>query len=145
MARQFLVTARRRASRLPYLPTVLLYMAIVELAVRPVPLPRLSRIMGVPLDSTHEQASGHQDPPNLTRWQMGQLRALLPLARRWPFSDGPCLRQALVAGHILRRHHPVLRLGVATENEEVLAHAWVEVGGVLVGETKGYLPLINQP
>jgi hypothetical protein len=142
--RQLIRTARRRATRLLYLPPVLCWMVVVELAVRSVPLPKLSTRMGVPLDSAEAKPGMPPQPLKLTRWQTGQLRTLLPLAARWPFADGPCLRQSLVAGHILRSHHPVLRLGVATENDSVQAHAWVEVGGMLVGEPSGYLPLTNQ-
>jgi len=141
--KQALVTARRRAVRLLYLPTVLSWMVAVELAVRPIPLSRLSRLLGVPLDATPADVSSPPVQPPLSRWQAGQLRTLLPLAKRWPFAVGPCLRQALVAGHILRKHHPVLRLGVATNQGAVQAHAWVEVGGVVVGDAHGYLPLVN--
>ena len=142
--RQILTTARRRAARLFYLPPVLWWMVVTELSVRSVPLPKLSARMGVPLSATETEPGPPPAPLNLSRWQLGQLRTLLPLAQRWPFADGPCLRQSLVAGHILRQHDPILRLGVATEHNSVQAHAWVEVGGVVVGETSGYLPLINQ-
>jgi hypothetical protein len=142
MAR-FKMLVRRRANRLLYLPPVLFNMLAMEVAVRCLPLDTLSRLMGVPLDSTTTQAPVPADKPQLTRWQAGQLRTLVPVAAHWPLADGPCLRQALVAGHILRHHHPVLRLGVAPGTTEVQAHAWVEVGGVLVGDSRGFIPLIN--
>jgi hypothetical protein len=142
--RPILTTVRRRAARLFYLPPVLWWMVVTELSVRSVPLPKLSARMGVPLSASATEPGPPPQPLDLSRWQRGQLRTLLPLAERWPFADGPCLRQSLVAGHILRRHHPILRLGVATEQNSVQAHAWVEVAGLVVGDTTGYLPLINQ-
>lgn len=142
--RRFLGTARRRVGRLPYLAPVLFWMSVVELAVRFVPLPRISAFMGVPLRSTDDSSAVTRRPLTLTRWQSGQLRALRPVARRWPFADGPCLRQSLVAGHILRRLDPVLRLGIATDDTKLLAHAWVEVGGILLGESSDYAPLVDE-
>jgi hypothetical protein len=136
-------TAQRRARRLLFLPPVLFWMLVVEATVRWVPLPNLSRALGVPLDSTTEPPKEKSPPLNLTRWQMEQLHTLAPLADRWPFADGPCLRQSIVAGHVLRRHHPVLRLGVAPQTDGLLAHAWLEVGGVVLGESDDYTPLIN--
>jgi hypothetical protein len=141
----FLGTVRRRAVRLLFLPPVLFWMLVVEITLRWVSLPTLSKRLGVPLDSTTERSNGIQPDFTLTRWQAGQLRTLAPVAARWPFADGPCLRQSIVAGHVLRRHRPVLRLGVASPSEGLQAHAWVEVGGVSMGESSKYTLLINTP
>ena len=138
-----MATLRRRAARLAFVPPVLLYMILAELTVRSVPVQRLSKVFGVPLDSTSVHAIPNHQPPSLTRWQRGQLRTLAPLAARWPFADGPCLRQSLVTGHVLRRHHPVLRLGVANPDSGLQAHAWVEVDGFPIGESSAFTPLIN--
>jgi hypothetical protein len=43
----------------------------------------------------------------------------------------------------VRRHHPVLRLGVVNSATGVLAHAWVEVAGTHIGEQGPYAPLVN--
>ena len=51
------------------------------------------------------------------------------LLRRRPFNP-TCLRRALLGGYVLRRHAPVVRIGVAKTDKLVLAHAWVEVDGV---------------
>ena len=103
-------------------------LAIVELSIRWVPLPRLSRILGVRVNLA--PARDHVVPLPLT--------ALSPRARRqvsctrrvadaWPFSRGPCLRRSLVAGHLLRRHDPTLRLGVGGAGDTLFAHAWIEI------------------
>ncbi|HWE67192.1 MAG TPA: lasso peptide biosynthesis B2 protein [Acidimicrobiales bacterium] len=141
--------AKRRLKRLPFLPPVLFWMLVVEVAVRLAPVARVSRLMGVPLDSTNARSPVRAEPDpdgpsdRLTRWQAGQLGTLGVVAPRWPFADGPCLRQALVTGHILRRAHPVLRLGVAPSADAFLAHAWVEVAGGTIGSSPEYLPLID--
>jgi Transglutaminase-like superfamily len=126
-----------------YLPPVLFWMLVAEVAVRCLPLARTSVLMGVPLEATPGPAGPAHPTPPLTRWEAGQLGTLRPVARRWPFADGPCLRQSLVAGHVLRRLHPVLRVGVATDGGGLLAHAWVDVGGILLGESSDYAPLIS--
>ena len=46
-------------------------------------------------------------PPRAAR----QMRCTRRVADAWPFSQGPCLRRALVAGHLLRDLDPPLRLG----------------------------------
>ena len=44
-----------------------------------------------------------------------------------------CLRRSLVLGYSLRRHDPRLVMGVRREGVGVVAHAWLDVQGVLVG------------
>jgi transglutaminase superfamily protein len=140
--RQLIATTRRRSKRAALLPVVVAKMCLVEVAVRMLPLPKVSGFMGVPLDSTTDQAA--VGPPlDLSRWQRGQLLTLMPVAAHWPFADGPCLRQALVTGHILRRYEPVLRLGVSNK-DALQAHAWVEVRGRVVGDVGEYTPLLNR-
>lgn len=52
----------------------------------------------------------------------------------WP-RRGRCVRRSLVLGALLRRHRPVLRIGVRKRNAALTAHAWVEIDGEPVGET----------
>ena len=47
-------------------------------------------------------------------------------------SERGCLRRSLVMGHVLRRHDPVLRIGVRRTDGGFSAHAWVEVAGEAV-------------
>ncbi len=49
---------------------------------------------------------------------------------RWGPFNGTCLRRAVVGGYFLRRHAPLLRVGVSKKDGQVAAHAWVEVHGV---------------
>ncbi|MBI3200161.1 MAG: lasso peptide biosynthesis B2 protein [Myxococcales bacterium] len=52
----------------------------------------------------------------------------------WP-RRGRCLRRSLVLGAMLRAHRPVLRIGVRRRSGGIVAHAWLEIDGVPVGET----------
>jgi hypothetical protein len=129
--------ARRawRALRLP--PRELLttlhalgILIVVELLIRWISLPRLSRTLGVevnlqPARSDAEQLLVGELPERARR----QLRSTRRVADAWPFSRGPCLRRALVGGHLIRRLHPSVRLGVAGEGDTLLAHAWLEIDG----------------
>jgi hypothetical protein len=103
-------------------------LAVVEMLIRWVSLPRLSWLLGIrvnfaPVRSDVEQFRIDQ----LTSRDQRQLRCTRRVADAWPLSKGPCLRRSLVAGHLLRHHHPAIRLGVAGRGDEVLAHAWLEI------------------
>ena len=101
---------------------------VVELLIRWVPLPRLSRLLGV--RSTSRRPS--RGAAALLRRRAAaaarrQLRCTCRVADVWPFSRGPCLRRSLVAGHLLRVTIPAVRLGVAGAGDTLLAHAWLEI------------------
>lgn len=138
----FLAKAKKGVHLLPYLPTAFLWMSVAECAVRAGPLDKTSKWLGVPLDTTSTAEPRPNGVLNLSSWESGQLRALGAVSRRWPFADGPCLRQSLAAGRIVRNQHPVLRLGVATDTG-LQAHAWIEVDGVLIGDTRNFTPLVR--
>ena len=105
-------------------------MVIVELLIRWVRLPRLSRMLGVRLDLGPVQMSGRPlRESDLTRRELRQARIARRVAAVWPFGRGPCLRRSLVIGHLLRRRRPAVRLGVASAGEDLFAHAWVEIDG----------------
>lgn len=123
---------------------VLGWMAVVEVALRLLPLPRMATWMGCPL-ATLEPASTSVERPRLRPWERRRLLLLDALCRRWPFGDGPCLRQALVAGRILRHHHPALRIGAAFADADVIAHAWLEVGALQLGRSDDFTTLIASP
>ena len=57
----------------------------------------------------------------------------------WPFSHGPCLRRALVGGHLLRDLDPAVRLGVTGTGDELLAHAWLEIDGRPLEPSSSYV------
>ena len=61
-----------------------------------------------------------------------------------------CLERSLTIQRLMRRHgHQAnLQIGAGKEGAELIAHAWVEVDGVPVGEPESigqrFLPLINE-
>jgi hypothetical protein len=116
-------------------------LAIVELLIRWLPLPRLSRMLGVRLNldrpdvRTVRMRLGEL-PPRARR----QVRCTRRVADVWPFSRGPCLRRSLVAGHLLRRHAPSLRLGMARSGDELVAHAWLEIDDRPLEDVADYQP-----
>lgn len=67
------------------------------------------------------------------------------MVAHWPFGRGPCLRQSLVIGHLLRSRQPVLRLGVGEVDGRVMAHAWIEFSGTSIGGSDWFLPLLAHP
>jgi len=107
------------------------WMVVAEVGVRLVPLPRLARWVGAPLGT--EPAVAPRPHPSLRASERRRVQLAQAIGRRWPFADGPCLRQAVVAGRALRRHGPVLRIGAALDGGAVVGHAWLEVGGLEIG------------
>lgn len=133
--------------------TVLLY---VEATIRWTRLPRLSRTLGIALQPQASTSGDH--PPNVGE-STGPLVASMepapdvdlpePVARArqsidrlmriWPLGAGPCLRESLVLGHLIRDRSPLLRLGVARHGYRMRAHAWIEVDGRPVNDPQGFV------
>lgn len=124
---------------------LLVAMAVVaELAVRTVPLPRLTRLLGIALidSDAPDDVPLPARRPGLDGATVARRAAMVDrLYRGWPRKDS-CLRRALVLGYRIRRARPVLSIGVANENGSIRAHAWIEVDGHVVGDDTGdYAPL----
>ena len=116
--------------------------AVVEAGLRVLGLPRLARVLGVPLSpSAPTESSPSADPSALTPPQQRRMWATDVVYRNWPFGD-TCLRRALVLGRVLRHERPVLRIGVARE-DEVRAHAWVETSRRSIGAEPSYTTLTH--
>jgi hypothetical protein len=135
-------TAFLRFGRLPVrdqLTTfrVLALAAVVEAAVRTLPLPRLARWLGIALVAPARSATPLRP---LDEAERRQVRAVERVMRRWSIAPGPCLRKALVMGYFLRRHEPVLRIGVMRRNGLVLAHAWLDFGDVSINTGEQHQP-----
>lgn len=131
----------RSALRLPLVEQLLLVPVLalalaVEVALRVVPVRRLARWLGVPLELAAGRATTPAVDPNppLTVWERRAGRAVLRVMRHWPFGDGSCLRQSLVLGALLRHRRPALRIGPVRAGDTLLAHAWLEVSGATVGD-----------
>lgn len=108
----------------------LVLMMMVEMMIRFVPLRRLGDRLGVPVDLEAAVDRADRLPlRQLSPRAQQQLRCARRVADVWPFSEGPCLRRALVGGHLIRRLDPRIRLGVTSSDGAVLAHAWLEIDG----------------
>jgi hypothetical protein len=119
--------------------------ALVELLIRWVRLPTLSRMLGVRLDlgpAASAEAMPLRDFPSIVQ---RQLRWAWKVADLWPFSKGPCLRRALVGGHLVRRLHPVLRIGLGCGSDELSAHAWLEIDGKPLEYVDRYATFVAAP
>jgi hypothetical protein len=116
-----------------------------EAGVRSVPLPRLVRAFGFSMAAAapegHDRARSGEPSPPFDAAERRRIRTAMRVLRRWPFADGPCLRLALVLGHLLRSRGPLLHLGVRQDDDGILAHAWIEVSGVALGEDEGFVPI----
>jgi hypothetical protein len=125
----------RHAVRLPpreILTTlrVLLIIVVVELVIRWVALPRLTRLLGVRIDMEPARPDVEQLPvEELSARAQRELRCTQRVADVWPFSSGPCLRRALVGGRLLRRLEPAVRIGLTGAGDTLAAHAWLEIDG----------------
>ncbi len=109
---------------------VVAVLAVVELSIRFVPLPSLSRVLGVRLSLDPASQDLEQLPVGeLSEHARRQLRCTGRVADHWRFSKGPCLRRALVAGHLLRDLEPAVCLGVGSDSDTLVAHAWLEIDG----------------
>lgn len=73
-----------------------------------------------------------------------RLRSARRIAKLWPFSSGPCLRQALVGGHLIRRHQPVVRIGINPSGQHLAGHAWLEIDGRPLENIDRYLVFQEQ-
>jgi len=107
---------------------VTVVVAVIEVGLPLVSIPRLARWMQVPLatDGTSPPSAGPDDLSGLSDAERRAHWAVRWVLARW-LCDGTCLRRALVLGFFLRRHKPVLRLGMV-DDSDVVAHAWIECG-----------------
>lgn len=73
-------------------------------------------------------------PASLSPDEVSILAVVERIGRRWPFGPrGGCLRQSLVAAHVVRRHDPCIRIAVESDARRGMsAHSWVEVDGEAV-------------
>ncbi|QDB80837.1 lasso peptide biosynthesis B2 protein [Georgenia wutianyii] len=105
---------------------------VVEVGLRTVRLPRLTRLLGVRL--VLDGAVGRVGDPGLVRLSSSEAERLdvtWRLLRHRPF-NGTCLRRALLGAHALRHRDHAVRIGVQKVAGEVKAHAWLEVDGIVM-------------
>ena len=140
--RRLLTVARVLALEVVTTIRVSATIVVVEVLVRTVPLPRIGRLLGCRIDLTPsadvDEPARRVEPDELAPSTVRRLRCTHRVADAWPFSHGPCLRRALVGGHLTRNLDPSIRLGVKGTGDEVAAHAWLELGGRPLEDVSDY-------
>lgn len=101
---------------------------VVEASIRWVSVPRLSRTLGVRLNLAPPGPVAQLAVEDLPESARRALYATRRVTRFWPFCEGPCLRRALVGGHLIRDLDPAIRIGIGGTVDSLRAHAWLEVG-----------------
>lgn len=142
---------RGRLLRVFDLATAAAVAVCVEIGLRVTTLPRLAKLLGVPLVTDGgaglPQMSADSERVVLPAVARRRIRATRTVMRHWPLGD-TCLRQALVSGQRIRRLNPNLHVGVAKVGSEVRAHAWLTVGDTVIDPMRAagtYLPLSTPP
>jgi Transglutaminase-like superfamily len=121
-------------------------LVVVEMLVRWMGLPRLSRLLGVRLNLAPTRLGVERiRVRDLPARSARQVRCTRRVADAWPFSRGPCLRRALVAGHLLRALDPALRLGLVGSGAQLSAHAWLEIHNRPLEDVAGFSPFQEAP
>jgi hypothetical protein len=113
------------------LPFVMLLLLVADIGVRWWGVPQTSRLMRTRfLDDSVGGTVFPAVSPVEQRW----LKNLRRVVARWPF-DATCLRRSLVTGWVLRRHSPLLVIGVRKSDTGVESHAWIRIAGIDLDET----------
>jgi hypothetical protein len=117
----------------------LLVLAVtVEAAVRAMPIGLVTRTFGIETKWTAPDLAPKQ--ADLRPSELRDVYRTLRIMRNWPFADASCLRQAIMVSLLLRRHSPVLCLGIGKDPSGMLAHAWVELRDGSIGGPGDYIP-----
>lgn len=115
--------------------TQLVVALFVELSLRTSDLRTTARRLGVSLPAFAPEPiplpPGTEQDEGLPAWAGRRGWVAVRLMHRWPFGD-TCLRRSLVLGQRLAVLHPQLHLGVTKEDGALQAHAWLEVGGLVL-------------
>lgn len=115
----------------------LVALVLARAGLRALPLPRLTRALGVQIGTERGAARAAVDWLELPRELAVTLADVDAWMRRWP-AAAPCLVRALSVGWLLRRSRPTLRIGVARapDKHDWSAHAWLEVAGITLPEPR---------
>ena len=135
--------ARSWADRLFLLRTLAL-VGSVRMALGLLPYRTVQRWLSA---GQHAPGERFRTPAEAWAYRRRVVGAVEAVGRRM-LGDKPCLTQALVAQRMLRQkgYETALRIGVAKDGQELLAHAWLERDGrVVIGGQSSqvrYAPLV---
>jgi hypothetical protein len=106
---------------------------LVEAGLRTQPLDELARALGIELtndDRARDAAGRTGDVSAQVRWTFEATDRVLGFLP----GRATCLRRALIAGHLLRKHRPAIRIGSARQNGKLAFHAWLEFDGKVASD-----------
>lgn len=147
-----MLTKVRRFTNLSFLEQALLLQLItlsfgISIAFTCLTLPRLAALL-----SRHSSSPGLRRIPLFhTRCSKDRLLELIDLATAVSHGEGRCLPRALLLFWILRaqQHSAELCLGAYTAMTALYGHAWIELEGAVVGDsrvfTDRYRPILRFP
>jgi len=116
-------------------------MLLIDLGLHLLPFRRVWNL------TTITQKRVPKTEPHQEQQIINQSSKMVNLARRYHLYPMTCLRRALALHRILLQQGVLteLRFGAQKENEELVAHAWLEYQGSPIGEpekvSQRYLPL----
>lgn len=129
--------ARSRADKV-LLVRAFALVAAVRVGLRVLPFRTVQRLIDYPLMPVQPRPN----PIHVERdYQRRVVSAVEAIGRRL-LGDKPCLVQALVAQRFMRQggYDSTLRIGVAKDGHELLAHAWLERNGrIIIGGSRSPL------
>jgi len=109
----------------------------IEVGLKITDVRHLAEWLRVPLATGESRtpASGPADLTGLSEREQRLHWAISWVMANWLY-DGTCLRRALAFGWFVRARHPVLRLGMLSD-EKTIAHAWIEFEGKVFNDQPG--------
>ncbi|HMJ14473.1 MAG TPA: lasso peptide biosynthesis B2 protein [Polyangiaceae bacterium] len=116
---------------------------LVEAGLRTRSLPELTSALGITF-APDQPSPAETDLETISAQVRWACRAADRMVRLLP-GGSPCLRRALIAGHLLRKHKPSLRIGSARLAGQFAFHAWLEVGGQVAADptAASFRPLVR--
>jgi Transglutaminase-like superfamily len=124
---------------------VRLALLFADLGLRALGLERALRWVGARGSWQHADPVAPESATTLDDIGRTRLTLIGVIMRRraiWTRTDGPCLRQAVLVSALLRRHHPVVHLGLKGDGAP-MAHAWVTVGQVRIDYDPSYSSFVG--
>ncbi len=125
---------------------VRLALVLADLGLRALGLERALRWAGARGSWQHDDPAEPASATTLADIGRARLTLIGVIMRRraiWTRTDGPCLRQAVLVSALLRRHHPVVHLGLKGSEGAPRAHAWVTVGQVRIDYDPSYSSFVG--
>lgn len=106
----------------------------VRLGLWALPFRTVQRLLDHPVVQATARTDGGTSPLRAEHAYQRRVVGAVEAVGRRVLGDKPCLVQALAAQRLMRQggYDSALRIGVAKDGRELLAHAWLERGGRII-------------